>query len=299
MTKSLSIVCALVTTFIWGTAFIAQDTGMDNIGPLTFNAARFFVGFIAILPFAILFEKKKIISQISVNKKKFFKYLVFMGFSLFLGTSLQQASLQYTNVANAAFFTVFYVPLVPLLLFCMYSQKVHWSIWPSIGLCVYGVYLLSNFSDAEIMKGDALVILCSLFWAFHIIFAGKFMKVFDIPMFYAALQAIFVATLSIISAYTFEDVILSNILLESSSIIYAGVLSGGIAFTLQMFAQKNIEEAPAAIIYSLEGVFAVIAAWIILDQILDIDNIIGCILILMAVIFSQLAPEINKTKYKL
>ena len=299
MTKSLSIVCALVTTFIWGTAFIAQDTGMDNIGPLTFNAARFLVGFIAILPFAILFEKKKIISQININKKKFFKYLVFMGFSLFLGTSLQQASLQYTNVANAAFFTVFYVPLVPLLLFFMYSQKVHWSIWPSIGLCVYGVYLLSNFSDAEIMKGDALVILCSLFWAFHIIFAGKFMKVFDIPMFYAALQAIFVATLSIISAYTFENVILSNILLESSSIIYAGVLSGGIAFTLQMFAQKNIEEAPAAIIYSLEGVFAVIAAWIILDQILDINNIIGCILILMAVIFSQLAPEINKTKYKL
>jgi drug/metabolite transporter (DMT)-like permease len=221
-----------------------------------------------------------------------------MGFSLFLGTSLQQTSLQYTNVANAAFFTVFYVPLVPLLLFFMYSQKVHWSIWPSIGLCVYGVYLLSNFSDAEIMKGDALVILCSLFWAFHIIFAGKFMKIFDIPIFYAALQAIFVATLSIISAYTFEDVVLSNIILESSSIIYAGVLSGGIAFTLQMFAQKNIEEAPAAIIYSLEGVFAVIAAWIILDQILEVDNIIGCVLIFIAVIFSQLAPEINRTKYK-
>ena len=221
-----------------------------------------------------------------------------MGFSLFLGTSLQQASLQYTNVANAAFFTVFYVPLVPLLLFFIYSQRVHWSVWPSIGLCVYGVYLLSNFSDAEIMKGDALVILCSLFWAFHIIFAGKFMKIFDIPMFYASLQALFVATLSIISAYTFEEVVFSNILLESSSIIYAGVLSGGIAFTLQMFAQKNIEEAPAAIIYSLEGVFAVIAAWIILDQILEIDNIIGCILILIAVIFSQLAPEINRARYK-
>ena len=298
MTKSLSIVCALITTFIWGTAFIAQDTGMDNIGPLTFNAARFLVGFIAILPLALIFEKKKIISQINLDKKRFIKYLVFMGFSLFLGTSLQQASLQYTNVANAAFFTVFYVPLVPLLLFFIYSQKVHWSVWPSIGLCVYGVYLLSNFSDAEIMKGDALVILCSLFWAFHIIFAGKFMKIFDIPMFYASLQALFVATLSIISAYTFEEIIFSNILLESSSIIYAGVLSGGIAFTLQMFAQKNIEEAPAAIIYSLEGVFAVIAAWIILDQILEIDNIIGCILILIAVIFSQLAPEINRAKYK-
>ena len=298
MTKSFSLICALITTFIWGTAFIAQDTGMDNIGPLTFNAARFFVGFFTILPFALIFERKKIFTEIQLNRKKFFKYLFIMGISLFLGTSLQQAALQYTNVANAAFFTVFYVPLVPILLFLIYSQKVHWSIWPSIGLCIYGVYLLSNFSDSEIMKGDALVILCSIFWALHIIFAGKFMETFDIPIFYAALQGLLVATLSVISSYIFEDIIISNILLESYSIIYAGVLSGGIAFTLQMFAQKNIEEAPAAIIYSLEGVFAAIAAWIILEQILNINNIVGCFLILIAVIFSQLAPSIKKTNYK-
>ena len=298
MTKSFSLFCALIITFIWGTAFIAQDTGMDNIGPLTFNAARFFVGFFTILPFALIFERKKIFTEIQLNRKKFFKYLFIMGISLFLGTSLQQAALQYTNVANAAFFTVFYVPLVPILLFFIYSQKVHWSIWPSIGLCIYGVYLLSNFSDSEIMKGDALVILCSIFWALHIIFAGKFMETFDIPIFYAALQGLLVTTLSVISAYIFEDIIISNILLESYSIIYAGVLSGGIAFTLQMFAQKNIEEAPAAIIYSLEGVFAAIAAWIILEQILNINNIIGCFLILIAVIFSQLAPSIKKTNYK-
>ena len=298
MTKSFSLICALITTFIWGTAFIAQDTGMDNIGPLTFNAARFFVGFLTILPFALIFERKKIFTEIQLNRKKFFKYLFIMGISLFLGTSLQQAALQYTNVANAAFFTVFYVPLVPILLFFIYSQKVHWSIWPSITLCIYGVYLLSNFSDSEIMKGDALVILCSIFWALHIIFAGKFMETFDIPIFYAALQGLLVTTLSVISAYIFEDIIISNILLESYSIIYAGVLSGGIAFTLQMFAQKNIEEAPAAIIYSLEGVFAAIAAWIILGQILNINNIVGCFLILIAVIFSQLAPSIKKTKYK-
>ena len=298
MTKSFSLICALIITFIWGTAFIAQDTGMDNIGPLTFNAARFFVGFFTILPFALIFERKKIFTEIQLNRKKFFKYLYIMGISLFLGTSLQQAALQYTNVANAAFFTVFYVPLVPILLFFIYSQKVHWSIWPSIGLCIYGVYLLSNFSDSEIMKGDALVILCSIFWALHIIFAGKFMETFDIPIFYAALQGLLVATLSVISSYIFEDIIISNILLESYSIIYAGVLSGGIAFTLQMFAQKNIEEAPAAIIYSLEGVFAAIAAWIILEQILNINNIVGCFLILIAVIFSQLAPSIKKTNYK-
>ena len=292
----MSLICALVTTFIWGTAFIAQDTGMDNIGPLTFNGARFVVGFFTILPIAILFEKKKIVKEIDKNKSYFIKLLVIMGFSLFLGTSLQQAALQYTNVANAAFFTVFYVPLVPILQFFIYSKKVHWSIWPSIALCVYGVYLLSNFSNSEIMLGDALVILCSLFWALHIIFAGKFMEEFDIPIFYAAIQAVLVASLSILFAYLFEEINFSNILLESTSIIYAGVLSGGIAFTLQMFAQKNIEEAPAAIIYSLEGVFAVIAAWLILNQILQIENIIGCFLILLAVIFSQIAPMLKKNQ---
>ena len=294
MTKSFSIFCALVTTFIWGTAFIAQDTGMDNIGPLTFNAARFFIGFITILPVAFIFERKKIFQQIDLDRKKFFKYLIFMGFSLFLGTSLQQASLQYTNVANAAFFTVFYVPLVPILLFLIYSQKIHWSIWPAIALCIVGVYLLSDFSNSEIMLGDALVIICSIFWALHIIFAGKFMEEFDIPIFYAAIQAVLVASLSLLFAHIFEEINLQNIFLESTSIIYAGVLSGGIAFTLQMFAQKNIEEAPAAIIYSLEGVFAVIAAWLILNQILQLENIVGCFLILLAVVFSQIAPIFKK-----
>ena len=298
MKKSFSMFCALITTFIWGTAFIAQDTGMDNIGPLTFNSSRFLVGFLTILPFAILIEKNKIKKEIKNNTKLFIKYLIFMGVSLFLGTFLQQAALQYTNIANAAFFTVFYVPFVPIILFIIYKEKVHWSIWPSIALCIVGVYLLTDFSDAEIMLGDTLVIFCSIFWALHIIFAGKFMEKFDIPMFYATLQAAFVFLLSIFFALIFEEVILSNILLELSSILYAGVLSGGVAFTLQMYAQKNIEEAPAAIIYSLEGVFAAIAGWIILDQFLKFNNIIGCILILFAVILSQILPtsKINNTK---
>ena len=291
MTKSLSMVCALVTTFIWGTAFIAQDTGMDNIGPLTFNSARFTVGFFTILPLALIFERKKIKLEILSKSKLFIKYLVFMGVSLFLGTFLQQTALQYTNIANAAFFTVFYVPIVPILLFFIYSKKVHWSIWPAIGLCILGVYLLSDFSNSEIMLGDGLVILCSVFWALHIIFAGKFMEEFDIPMFYAALQALFVATLSFIFSYIFEEFNISKILMESSSILYAGALSGGIAFTLQMYAQKNIEEAPAAIIYSLEGVFAAVAGWIILNQFLSTNNMIGCLLILIAVISSQISPS--------
>ena len=294
MSKSISLICALITTFIWGTAFIAQDTGMDNIGPLTFNAARFFVGFVTVLPIALLVERGKIIENINLDKKLFFKYLFLMSLSLFFGTYLQQTSLLYTNIANAAFFTVFYVPLVPIILFIIYKIKVHWSIWPSILLCIIGVYFLSDFSNSEILIGDSLVILCSVFWALHIIFAGKFMEKFDIPIFFAALQAILVGMYSLLFALLFEEINLTNILLENYSIIYAGFLSGGIAFTLQMYAQKNIEEAPAAIIYSLEGVFAALAGWIILKQMLDFSNILGCFIILIAVILSQITPSFKK-----
>ena len=292
--KTLSLICAVSCSFLWGTAFIAQDTGMDNIGPLTFNAARFFVGFVTVLPIALLVERGKIIENINLDKKLFFKYLFLMSLSLFFGTYLQQTSLLYTNIANAAFFTVFYVPLVPIILFIIYKIKVHWSIWPSILLCIIGVYFLSDFSNAEILIGDSLVILCSVFWALHIIFAGKFMEKFDIPIFFAALQAILVGMYSLLFALLFEKINLTNILLENYSIIYAGFISGGIAFTLQMYAQKNIEEAPAAIIYSLEGVFAALAGWIILNQILDFSNILGCFIILIAVILSQITPSFKK-----
>ena len=267
---------------------------MDNIGPLTFNAARFFIGFVTVLPIALLVEKGKIIENINLDKKLFFKYLFLMSLSLFFGTYLQQTSLLYTNIANAAFFTVFYVPLVPIILFIIYKIKVHWSIWPSILLCIIGVYFLSDFSNSEILIGDSLVILCSVFWALHIIFAGKFMEKFDIPIFFAALQAILVGMYSLFFALLFEEINLTNILLENYSIIYAGFLSGGIAFTLQMYAQKNIEEAPAAIIYSLEGVFAALAGWIILNQMLDFSNILGCFIILIAVILSQITPSFKK-----
>ena len=290
MSKSMSLFSALFCTFIWGTTFIAQDTGMDKIGPLTFNATRFFVGFLTIIPFALLIEKNKISKEINNNKKLFFKLLFWIGLFLFLGTFFQQAALLYTDVANAAFFTVFYVPMVPIILFFIYSKSIHWSIWPSVLFCVFGVYLLSDFSDATIRLGDSLVILCALFWALHIIFIGNFAKSFNLPLFFGALQALVVSFFSFIFAIFFETITIANILNESVSIIYAGVLSGGIAFTLQIYAQKNISPAPAGIIFSLEGVFATIAAWIILNQILGLNNIIGCFLILCGVLFSQLLP---------
>jgi len=297
MTRTKSLLSALLCTFIWGTTFIAQDTGMDKIGPLTFNGTRFLIGFISIIPFAILLEKKKIAHEINKNKKLFYKLLFWVGIFLFLGTYVQQTALLYTDVANAAFFTIFYVPLVPIILFFFYSKSLHWSIWPSVLFCIIGVYLLSDFSNANIRLGDGLVMLCALFWSLHIIFIGIFIKNFNLPLFFGALQALIVSFISIIFAIFFETITISNILNESLSIIYAGVLSGGIAFTLQIYAQKNISAAPAAIIFSLEGVFAAIAAWIILDQLLGINNIIGCSLILIGVLLSQLAP-IYKKNYK-
>ena len=290
MSKSMSLLSALLCTFIWGTTFIAQDTGMDKIGPLTFNAVRFFVGFLSIIPFALLFEKNKIREEINNNKRLFFRLLFWISLFLFLGTYLQQSALLYTDVANAAFFTIFYVPMVPIILFFIYSKSIHWSIWPSVVFCIAGVYLLSDFSDATIRLGDSLVILCAFFWSLHIIFIGNFIKNFNLPLFFGAMQALGVSLFSIVFALLFETITIANMLNESVSIIYAGVLSGGIAFTLQIYAQKNISPAPAAIVFSLEGVFATISAWIILNQILGLDNIIGCTLIIFGVLFSQLLP---------
>jgi|TARA_B110000263_G_C15264144_1_gene490280 drug/metabolite transporter (DMT)-like permease len=294
MTKPISLLSALLCTFIWGTTFIAQDTGMDTIGPLTFNGTRFLIGFLTIIPFAILYEKKKIIQEINKNKKLFYKLLFWVGTFLFFGTYIQQTALLYTDVANAAFFTIFYVPMVPIILFLFFSKSLHWSIWPSVLFCVIGVYLLSDFSNTTVRLGDSLVIICALFWSLHIIFIGIFIKNFNLPLFFGALQALIVSIISIFFAIFFETITISNILNESISIIYAGALSGGIAFTLQIYAQKNISAAPAAIIFSLEGVFAAVAAWIILDQFLGINNIAGCLLILSAVLLSQLAPIYQK-----
>ena len=296
MSKSISLLSALLCTFIWGTTFIAQDTGMDDIGPFTFNAVRFFVGFLAILPLVFLFETKKYSFEFKKDKKLLLRLTIIIGFSLFFGSALQQVALLYTDVANAAFFTIFYVPLVPIIVFIFRKKKIHWSVWPSVCLCLIGGYLLTNFFDATVRLGDSLVILGALFWSFHIIYTDIFIKKFNLPLTLGAAQTMIVALLSFVVGSIYEEFILINIFKEIIPILYAGVLSGGFAFVLQIYAQKNISPAPAAIIFSLEGVFATIAAWIILSQILEINNILGCIFILCGVLISQLVPLINQKK---
>ena len=294
MSKSVSLLSALLCTFIWGTTFIAQDTGMDDIGPFTFNAVRFFVGFIVILPLAILFETKKFKLKFKIGYKSFIILSFLIGLSLFLGSALQQVALIYTDVANAAFFTIFYVPLVPIIIFIFKKDSLHWSVWPSVVLCLIGGYLLTNFYDATVRLGDTLVILGALFWSTHIIFIGMIIKMYNLPLTIGAVQTLLVALFSIIIGLIYEEFVIENILNEIDSILYAGILSGGLAFVLQIYAQKNITPAPAAIIFSLEGVFATIAAWFLLSQILDFNNILGCFFILCGVLISQLLPLMRK-----
>ena len=294
MTKTVSLLSALLCTLIWGTTFIAQDTGMDEIGPFTFNAVRFFVGFLAITPLVFLFELKKFKSEFKSDVKTFGILSVLIGLSLFLGSALQQVALLYTDVANAAFFTIFYVPMVPIIIFLFKQQSIHWSVWPSVILCLIGGYLLTNFQDATVRFGDNLVVLGALFWSTHIIFTGIIVKKYDLPLTLGAVQTLIVALFSFIVGSIYEEFIYSDILKEINSILYAGILSGGFAFVLQIYAQKNISPAPAAIIFSLEGVFATIAAWILLSQILGINNLIGCLFILFGVLLSQLMPILKK-----
>ena len=295
MSKTTSLLSALLCTFIWGTTFIAQDTGMDDIGPFTFNAVRFFVGFLAIIPLAILFEVKKFRLEFKIDLKTFLILSFLIGVSLFLGSALQQIALLYTDVANAAFFTIFYVPMVPIIIYFYRRKSLHWSVWPSVILCLIGGYLLTNFQDATVRLGDSLVILGALFWSSHIIFTGIIVTKYNLPLTLGAIQTLIVALLSFIIGLIYEEFVIRNIMNEIDSILYAGILSGGFAFVLQIYAQKNITPAPAAIIFSLEGVFATIAAWFLLNQLLGINNLLGCFFILCGVLLSQLLPLMKKT----
>ena len=294
MSKTLSLFSALLCTFIWGTTFIAQDTGMDDIGPFTFNSVRFFVGFLAIVPLALMFEAKKLKKEFRFDTKTFVILSFLIGLSLFLGSALQQVALLYTDVANAAFFTIFYVPMVPIIIFIFKKDFLHWSVWPSVILCLIGGYLLTNFQDATVRLGDTLVVLGALFWSTHIIFTGMIVKKYNLPLTIGAIQTLLVALFSFIIVLFSEEFVIANILNEIDSILYAGILSGGFAFVLQIYAQRNITPAPAAIIFSLEGVFATIAAWFLLNQILGINNLLGCFFILSGVLLSQLVPLIRK-----
>ena len=294
--KLFSLVCAILCSFIWGTGFIAQDMGMDYIGPFTFSAGRLFLGFLTLLPIFFIFEFKKV-KKANLNFKKIFLYFIFISFLLSFGNSLQQFALLLTDVANAAVYTILYVVIVPFVAYFFFSKSTHWSVWPAVLICILGGFLLTELDSVSVRNGDALAVFNAFFWAFHIVFISRFLRIFNFPITIATFQCLIGGIFAFIPALVFENISILNLSLEWKELMYAGVLSSGIAFLLQIYAQQNLNPAPVAIIFTLEGVWAAIFGWIILEQFLSDIKIIGILLILTAVIFSQLATIYDKKKY--
>ena len=293
--KVFSLICAVSCSLIWGSAFIAQDMGMDYNGPFTFTFGRLLLGFLTLVPFLIIYEYKKI-KPLIFKAQNIYNFLL-IGFLLSMGNALQQFALLYTDVANTAVFTIFYVVLVPFVSYYFFSKFIHNSVWLAIIICLFGGILLTEFDNIQVRIGDSIAIVNALFWAFHIVFISRFLKVFNFPITIACVQCLIASFFALLPAIVFENVQLSNMILDGKEMIYAGVLSSGVAFLLQIYGQQNLAPAPVAIIFSLEGVFASIFGWIILSQYLNEIKIVGIVLILFAVIFSQLAPFYDKKKY--
>ena len=287
----LSTLCLVIASVIWGTAFVAQTTGMEFIGPLTFTNMRFLIGGVIVLPFALR-ELYKIKSL--KNKKKFTYIVLLTGLSLLLGTYLQQYALQYTKVGNAAFLTILYVPFVPIISRFFLKKKIHWSIWLSVSICLVGSYYLTLENSFEAQFADFLVVTCALFFALHCILIDEYFEIIDAPFTLASSQFLLCFLYSLPFVFIFEDPSLKGIYMELFELLYVGVMSSGIAYTLQIFGQRYVKPSTAAITFSLEGVFGSLAAWIILSQMLTTTQIFGCFLILLGVLTAQLIPLINK-----
>jgi drug/metabolite transporter (DMT)-like permease len=278
----------LIATFIWGTAFVSQTTGMGAIGPFTFSASRFFLASLTVLPLMIIYERKNFFKFI--DNKNYIYLSLLAGLALFGGMGLQQYALLKSQVANAAFLSTLYVPFVALISRFIFRSNLNWIVWIAVILCLYGSYLLSSNQTFEIQQSDSLLFIAAFCFAVHIILIDIFMKQYYSPFTFGLIQYCIVFILSMILAFSLESPKISNIQIEWFEIIYTGVFSAGVGYTLQIIAQSKANPAPAAIILSMESVFGAIAAWVLLDQFMDLNKILGCIAIFTGVIVVQIIP---------
>lgn len=283
----------MLAAFIWGSAFVAQSAGMEHNGPFTFASVRFLIGGIVLLPvifFKDLFEKKRQAYR-PVQKcsfKKLFVSGIVCGAFLFVASNLQQIGIKYTTVGKAGFITTLYVILVPV---CglLFKDRPSLNVWISVGLALVGLYMLCMSESLSISLGDGLVLLCAIVYTGHIIALGKVSPEVD-PIKLSCIQFLFVGAATAIPAFIFETPDLGNVVKAWLPIAYAGVLSSGVAFTLQAVAQKHTEATIAAITMSFESVFAVLSGAVVLQQVPTLREGIGCIIMFAAIILAQIPP---------
>ena len=278
----------LLTAVIWGFAFVAQRAGMEFLGPFTFNTARFTLGSLALIPLLLITQKKKFEKEkfLPLNDKNLLYGGLAAGTVLFLGATFQQGGLVYTEAGKAGFITGFYVILVPML-GLLVKQKTSLITWLGAIVATVGLYFLSLNETFDVNIGDVLVLIGAFFWAIQILVIGFYSTKVD-PFQLAFTQFVICAVLSFIAALISETIILQNFIDAYIPILYAGIFSVGIAFTVQVVAQRDAHPANAAIIMSLEAVFAVIGGWMILNESIPMRGLIGCLLMLIGMILSQL-----------
>ena len=285
-----------LTAFIWGTAFVAQSVGMDYLGPFTFNGVRNFIGGIALLPCIMLLQKieGRTKETTTGTKKDLVIGGIACGLCLFVASSLQQIGLQYTSTGKAGFITAFYIVLVPVLGVFL-RKKIGWKVWAAVILAIVGLYFLCITEKLSIGKGDILIFMCALIFSVHIIIIDYFSpRVDGVKM--SCIQFFICGMASLIPMFVLENPTIQGIVLSIGPLLYAGVLSSGVAYTLQIIGQKNVNPAIASLILSLESCFAVLAGWIVLGQKLSVRESIGCMLMFAAIILAQLPEKIKKIK---
>jgi drug/metabolite transporter (DMT)-like permease len=281
----------LLTAVIWGFGFIAQRVGMDHMGPYFFNTLRFLLGTISLLPVCWLLRKKS--TKPVLSGKQFWILGGVAGFALFCGAALQQVGLQYTTAGKAGFITGLYLVIVPIIGFCL-RQRIGWLTVFGALLATVGLYFLSVTEGFVIGQGDSLVLIGALFWAIHVQIVGYASKKVD-PLQLAVAQYAICASLNFVLALLLEDIGIAPMVVAFGPILYAGLVSVGVAYTLQIVAQQHVDPSKAAILLSLEAVFAVFAGWLMLDEVLSNRETYGCILMFAGMLLSQL-PGWKKNK---
>ena len=274
----------LLTASIWGFAFVAQRVGMNHVGPFTFNGMRFALGSLALLPVLIVTERQ--VPRSRLKRKTMILGCGMTGGVLFMGASLQQMGIIYTTAGKAGFITGLYVVMVPIFGLVL-KHQTDVGTWAGAVLATVGLYFLSVTEQFTIQRGDFLVLMSAFFWTAHVLIIDWLSPRVN-PIKIAFIQFVICSVLSLIVAFLTEVVEISRILQAALPIIYSGVLSVGIAYTLQIVAQKNAHPAHAAIILSMETVFAALGGWIVLDEILSPREITGCMLMLTGMMLSQL-----------
>lgn len=285
----------ILAAFIWGSAFVAQSVGMEYVEPFTFNFVRSIVGGLVLIPCIFLLGKLKSPAEREaaalMDKKTLLAGGVSCGVILCLASNMQQIGIQYTSVGKAGFITALYIVIVPIL-GIFFKRRCGIRVWISVVIALAGFYLLCMVGGFSLERGDVYLLICAVLFSFHILTIDHFSPMVDgVKM--SCIQFFTCGILSGIAMLLTETPSLGNIFEAWAPILYAGVLSSGVAYTLQIVGQKNYNPTIATLLLSLESVFSVLTGWIVLNQRLTGRELFGCVLIFIAVVLAQL-PEREK-----